>query len=118
MNNLKKRNIKRISEAYHKAIKLLFGLAPLDSNHIACDIVKLFIFKYLHAKSLICFMTMFFKLSSPCLSAVKYYYKFQSQLRSNIKNFFYNYQIADFDENPLCFVTSRTHREYESLENA
>ena len=43
-------------------------------------------------------------------SAVIYYFKFQSHLRSNLKSLcFDNYQIADFDENPLCSVISRIH---------
>ena len=42
--------------------------------------------------------------------AVRYYLKFQSQLRSNLKSLcFDNYQIADFDKNPLCSVISRIH---------
>ena len=61
--NEKNRNraFNNVSVGYHKAVKRIAGLCTWDSNHSACEIVGVDIFRHLQAKRMFNF----------CLSIVK-----------------------------------------------
>ena len=108
-NGLQKLNaLHRVSVAYHKAVKKTAGLNVWDSNHVACDMVGVPIFKHLQAKRMFKFIMSVVNSSSPCLSIHKYYFRFLSLISIDIKNFFrVKYDVLDFYENPMCALYAR-----------
>ena len=93
--------------AYHKAVKKICGFKYYDSNHLACDIVGVKIFKHLLASRLICFWTKLCNSQSDCIGSLKYYFKYSSMMSKRLKKMFMdNYQV-DIFMNPLCVINSR-----------
>ena len=68
----------KIAVAYHNAVKKVAGLNVWDSNHVACEIVNVPIFKHLLAKRLITFLPGLQKSSNICVKRFNYYFRFNS----------------------------------------
>lgn len=96
-----------MSIAYHKAIKRMVGLNMWDSNHLACEIAHVYIFKHLLARRLICFWHRLFTSKSPCMANLGYYWRFSSNLYRHILIHFQENYSVNISENPLCAVLSR-----------
>ena len=102
------KDIHKISVTYHKAVKRCAGLNIWDSNHEACEIIKVYIFNHLLAKRLVCFLHSMISSSSPCLLPYRYYIRYDSGLYAFVsKLFFDKYNIDNIFANPLCAVLSR-----------
>ena len=100
-------DLNRISVAYHKAVKRISGFNVWDSNHTACELVNVPIFKHLIAKRMICFWHNIIHSKSLCMTHLNYYFKYRSKIFMKIYNFFtHNYQV-DILQNPLCAILSR-----------
>ena len=96
-----------ISVAYHKAVKRMVGFNVWDSNHLACEIAQVYIFKHLLARRLICFWHRLFRSTSPCIYNLRYYWRYNSNLFRHIMIFFNDNYLVDISLNPLCAVLSR-----------
>ena len=99
--------LNKIGVSYHKAVKRLSGLNMWDSNHVACEIVQVPIFKHLMAKRLICFWHNLCNSKSPCLITLKYYFRFKAQLFYKISDLFARDYDVDISLNPLCAILAR-----------
>ena len=102
------RHIDKISIIYHKAVKRIARLNVWDSNHEACEIVGIPIFKHLIAMRAINFFHQMLKSSSPCIAPYRHYLRYHSHMFFRLdKLFFKNYQVKDFIKNPLCALLAR-----------
>ena len=94
--------------AYHKALKRLAGLAPWDSNHRACEILKFPIFIHNINSRLISYFFSLVYSKSPCLSTLRYYFRYNSFLMSNVSNIFRDqYGVINVLQNDLAALKSR-----------
>ena len=75
---------RKISVAYHKAVKKVAGRMPWDANHEACSIVKVNLFSHLLAKRMLNYF--FSLLGSPhaIISSLRYYLMFSSGIKSSL----------------------------------
>ena len=102
------REVNRLEVTYHKAVKRVARLNVWDSNHEACDIIKVPTFPHLVAKRLICLFHSIINSSSPCLFGFKYYLRYESFFFKYLNNFFnMKYEVLNFMQNPLCAMLSR-----------
>ena len=99
--------LSKISVAYHKAVKRICGLNVWDNNHIACDIVGVRTFKHLLANRLLCFWKKLSESRSPCISVLKYYFKFSSKIYEKLHKMFQEQYSVDILRNPLCALKAR-----------
>ena len=99
--------LSKISVAYHKAVKRICGLNVWDSNHIACEIVGVRTFKHLLANRLLCFWKKMSESRSPCISVLKYYFKFNSKIYEKLHKMFQEQYSVDILRNPLCALKER-----------
>ena len=101
-------NIKNIAITYHKAVKKTAHMNVWDSNHIACEVVGVPIFKHLLSKRIVCFYFSILKTESPCLSIYKHYFKYQSFINHEVDAMLnHMYDISLFRNNPLCAILAR-----------
>ena len=102
------KNINKVSVTYHKAVKKIAHLNVWDSNHVACEIVGVPIFKHLVAKRAVCFFHTLINSSSPCISPYRHYLRYHSYALNQLNILFLkNYEISQFMDNPLCAILSR-----------
>ena len=93
--------------AYDKAVKRVCNLNVWDSNHSACDMIGVDIFKHLYAKRKIDLIFSLINSQSPCLQVLKYYFYFSSLFSRDTSNFFFAaYGIVEVFENPMCAILS------------
>ena len=103
-----KKDLKKISVVYHKAVKRVARLNVWDSNHEACSIVKAPIFRHLIAKRSLCFFYSIIKSSSPCILPYRYFFRYESKFYVELKKlFFETYEVKDVFCNPLCSLLAR-----------
>jgi len=109
-HSLTKQSMRKISVAYHSAVKQICGLNKWDSNHTACNTVGVNIFKHLHARRMISFLFRVFSSCSPCTVHIKNYFRYISINGNNVDNFFRdNYELTNVYRNPLCAIIARIH---------
>ena len=102
------RRLKPISIAYHKAIKRVVNLSPWDSNHVACDMAGMRIFKHLLHHRIISFLFSTLKSNSNCLSDFKYFLRYDSLLMGRVSNVFNKeYNVQNILSNDLDVLRSR-----------
>ena len=107
-HNLTKQSLRKVSVAYHGAVKRTCGMNKWDGNHVACETVGVDTFKHLHARRLISYTYALLNSRSPCLVHLSNYFRFMSQISSNVEKFFRdNYQLANVYSYPLCAVIAR-----------
>ena len=107
-NDIKHRNIHGISVAYHKAVKRIAGMNIWDSNHLACELVGVNVFKHLLAKRLVKHYFAIFGSRCAIIKYLKYYFQFNSEIRINIENLFKNhYGIENLLANDMDAVLAR-----------
>ena len=107
-DNVKKNSFYKLAVAYHKAIKRMVGLNVWDSNHQACALSSLPIFKHLLAKRAVAFYRSLVNSKSPCVASLKYFYRTNACFAKNLRNLFSAvYEIDDILDNPLCCLYSR-----------
>ena len=99
--------LNKISVVYHKAIKRICNLNVWDSNHLACEIAGVAIFKHMLAKKLVCFWHNIFRSKSPCLIDFSYYLRYDSLIFKKISELFTVSYGVDIGKNPLCAILSR-----------
>ena len=94
--------------AYHKAVKRICHLNVWDSNHLACELVGVPVFKHLHASRIFEFYLSLLNSRTPVYSFMKYYFRFSSNIGFNVKQMFkYRYDIVNLLENDRLAVHSR-----------
>ena len=107
-DQLSNRTINKLSVCYHKALKKVAHLNVWDSNHLACDIVNVPIFKHLAAKRALCFLISLISSQSPCIAPFKSYFKYSSNIKTSLSTYFnVKYNIVNLLKNPLCAVIAR-----------
>ena len=93
---------------YHKCVKKVAGLNVWDSNHEACEIVNVPIFKHLLATILISVLFRVVRSESPCGLPFRFYLRFMSDIYKSIAHFFMQeYSISNIFESPLCAILAR-----------
>ena len=93
-------HIKRLEVAYHKAIKKILGMEVWNSNHDACELMNIDLFKHFLTKRMTKFY--FSAISSKCrmFQKLRYHFMFSSQLYKVLKNRFHTmYQIDNLFSN-------------------
>ena len=63
----------RISVAYHKSIKKVLNMNSWDSNHLACEISEVNLFKHLQAKRMYNYYISILRSQNNVLIKSKYY---------------------------------------------
>ena len=119
----RKSNLKPIAVAYHKAIKKLCNLNRWDSNHYACDLLNIDVFIHLQAKRMFKFCVSIMSARSRILRMLKYYFNYQSMIKSRVRNIFRDdYDINDVFSNDsdaviarIDFVQRNEPRSYSAL---
>ena len=107
-HNLSVASLRKIAVTYHKAVKRVCGLNVWDSNHAACDAVGVSIFQHLHAQRLVKHLFSVISSGSPCMKHLVYYFKYQSNICRETKNFFWaQYGVSDLLNQPICALMSR-----------
>ena len=104
---IKQCDLNRISVAYHKAVKRVAGMNVWDSNHAACHVVGVPIFKHFVARRIICFWHKLINSKSESLSNLIYYFKHRSHIFAKISRFFLESYQVDISQNPLCAIIAR-----------
>ena len=98
----------KLAVAYHKAIKKMVGLNVWDSNHHACALSSLPIFKHLLARRSLNFYCSLIKSKSPCIASLKYFYRSDSTLGKNLRAIFdLKYGVKNILDHPICALFSR-----------
>jgi len=98
-----KRQIQKLSVAYHKAVKRIASLNVWDSNHLACERVGVDTMPHLIAKRLLAFYSSLRFSSCVTISVLRYYFLYLSNLKSCIQTMFrdsygvINASCNDFD---------------------
>ena len=102
------REFRALSVSYHKCIKLMLRLPIWESNHYACNIAGLPIFKHLINKKILCYFFNIINSKSPCLSQLLYYLKFDSHIAYHVKLIFQNgYNVNNILVNDIDAVKAR-----------
>ena len=93
---------------YHKAVKRVCHLNVWDSNHRACELVGVPVFKHLQAARLYEFYLTLLDSCTPIYSLLKYYFRFSSHIGFNIKRMFrLRYDVFNLLENDRHGIHSR-----------
>ena len=100
-------HLNKISVAYHKAVKRICGMNVWDSNHVACETVGVPIFRHLFATRLLCFWHRLCRAESECTADLKYYFKYNSHIRSKLCRMSDDIYSVDISQNPLCAIKAR-----------
>ena len=101
-------SLRKISVAYHKAVKRICGYNTWDSNHRACDDAGVPIFKHLHALRLIKYIFSLINTESVCLKRFKYFFRYRSYTFKEVEHFFaIHYDLFNVFNNPICAIISR-----------
>ena len=88
-NNKNRKNImNRISVAYHKSIKKVLDINSWDSNHLACEILGVNIFKHLPAKRMYNYYISILRSKNNVLIESKYYWQLYSDIKTEIAKIF------------------------------
>ena len=107
VEKIKRFQMEKISVAYHKAVKNVCGMNVWDSNHVACELAGVSIFKNLLAKRWVGLWHRLCGSASPCLSNLKYYFKYFGLMTSKISNLIFENYDVDICQNPVCAILSR-----------
>ena len=108
--NEKNRNraFNNVSVGYHKAVKRIAGLCTWDSNHSACEIVGVNIFRHLQAKRMFNFYLSIVNSKNKSMLSLKYYFCYNSFIRKNVAEIFLNdYDVIDVFDNDRSAIMSR-----------
>ena len=102
------KNINGLAVSYHKAVKRVARMNVWDSNHLACEIVGVPIFKHLIARRALCFFFKMMGSPSPCIIPYKYFIRHSSHMAMELKTLFLQkYDVPALMENPLCALLAR-----------
>ena len=89
--------INKISIVFHKAIKKIAGLLPWDSNHQACSIVGINVFKHFLAKRLFNQFVSIINSKNEIMSKLKYFFIFRSHFKVSLEKMFEEkYDVMNF----------------------
>ena len=100
--------MRKISVGYHKAVKRLANMAPRQSNHEACEILELNIFKHLLYKRILSHYLAIISSKSGIICKYKYYFRQQSFLKSVLTDAFSSlYGVVNFEDNDKQALYSR-----------
>ena len=98
----------KISVAYHKAVKKLAGLPVWSSNHLACELIGVNIFRHLQAKRMYKFCLSVFCSRNKTINKLKYYFMYKSNIMRMIETtFLLEYGIVNLFENDTDAILSR-----------
>ena len=105
---LQKKCFNNLAIGYHKAVKRVCHLNVWDSNHLACELVGVPVFKHLQASRLYEFYISLLNSCTPVYSVLKYYFKYSSNIGFNVKKMFRDrYDVFNLLENDRLAVHSR-----------
>ena len=105
---LQKKCFNNLAIGYHKAVKRIARLNVWDSNHAACELVGVPVFKHLQASRLYEFYLSLLNLSTPAHSLLKYYFRCSSNIGFMVKKMFrLRYDVLNLLENEKIAVHSR-----------
>ena len=97
-----------MSVSYHKAVKKIAHMAPWQSNHEACEKVKVNIFKHMVNKRI---LNHFFNLlwsNNVMIGRLKYFFRYRSELKQKLQKTFEDiYDVNNFLNNDKCALISR-----------
>ena len=93
--------------AYHKCVKKIAHFNMWDSNHEACSLVGVPIFKHLMNKRLVLFLFRTINSNSPCLSNLSYFFRYKSFVSKFTKKLFFDEYSVDIFTNPICALLAR-----------
>ena len=100
--------IREISIAYHKAVKKLAGLLPWDSNHDACKIVGVNIFKHLLTKRMLKHYRELSRTENVMFRSLRYYLLHSSLTFVSLNTIFKNwYGVENFKCNDYSALYAR-----------
>ena len=108
-NDKNRKNImNKISVAYHKAIKKLLNMNVWDSNHLACELLGVNLFRHLQAKRMFNYYRSVLRSKNRVLNKLKYYWHFYSDIKINIERVFKcDYDVEDVFDNFYNAILSR-----------
>ena len=109
VETLREYQLKKISVAYHKAVKRVGGFEVWNSNHDACEAVGVLLFRHLWAKRLLFFWHRLCLSRSPCTANLRYYFASKSCLYAKIDALFSDKYDIKVALNPLCAINSRIY---------
>ena len=99
---------RKMSVCYHKTVKRVAGLNVWDSNHLACSIVGVQLFKHFLAITCLNLYLRLCKNKSPCTSKFRNYFRNQSILSRRISHLFRTeYGINNIFSNCYSAIRSR-----------
>ena len=100
--------MRKLSVAYHKAIKKLANLKPWDSNHVACESVGADIFKHLVTKRMLQHYRSLITSNSDHFRSLRYFFIFKSKIRNDLDvRFVKMYDVLNFVVNDFSALISR-----------
>ena len=106
--NLSNNSLRKIATVYHKGVKRIAGKLPWDSNHEACSIVKVNLFKHLLTKRILSHYIAMITSNNYVFRALRYYLICSSELGKCIANIFSKeYGVKNFRENDIDAVKAR-----------
>jgi len=87
-------------------VKNISFLNVWDSNHAACDNIRVNVFCHMYAKRMINHVFSLFR--SPSLKILKYYFRYSSCIYREACNYFRcNYDVGNIGDNSLCALKAR-----------
>ena len=119
----RKKNLKPMAIAYHKAIKKLCNLNKWESNHYACELLDVDVFIHLQAKRMFKFCTSVMSARNRIFRLLRYYINYQSMIKTRVKKIFKDdYDINDVFSNDndavlarIDFIQKNEPRTYSAL---
>ena len=92
--------LRKLSVVYHNAVKRVAGMAPWNSNHLACEKVGVNIFRHLITKRLLNFYHSLMLSKNRIFESLKYYFMFNSELKNRVSNRFRDiYGVENLGQN-------------------
>ena len=100
--------LRKVAVSYHKAVKKVAYMAPWQSNHEACEKVKVNIFKHLVTKRMLNHFYSLLGSNNVMLLKMRYFLRYQSEIKEKLEKSFENiYNVNNFLSNDKCALLSR-----------
>ena len=98
----------KISVGYHKAVKKLAGLPVWNSNHLACELIGVNIFRHLQTKRMYRYCVSLFCSRNKTVNKLKYYFMYKSNIMRMIEaTFRLEYGVINLFQNDPDTIMSR-----------
>ena len=105
---VKETHLRKISVAFHKAVKRVTGLDVWSSNHVACEVVGISVFRHLFFKRMFKFFLSLIASELPLFNRLRYFFWSSAVIKTRVDEIFNErYGIVNFLRNDFKALFAR-----------